>query len=65
MTERKSQTKRRHQKVVLDILVENEWRHQTHTLKAAQRCIQRWPHRGYMLTYLDSDESDPSPDAPC
>ncbi|NOI31454.1 hypothetical protein [Vibrio coralliilyticus] len=65
MTERKRQTKRRHQKVVLDILVGNDWRHQTLTLKAAQHCIDHWPHRGYTLTYLDDRDPNSTSNEPC
>lgn len=38
------------QKVVLDILVGNEWRHIFVTAKRAQFLIQNWQHRGYLVT---------------
>ncbi len=40
------------QKVILDILVGNDWRHLHVTLKVARRYIQTWPHRGFTITSI-------------
>ena len=39
---------------VLDMLVDNDWRHLVLSHKAAQKLIQRTQHRGYTLELYDN-----------
>ncbi len=44
-----------HQKVILDILVGNEWRHLCVTPKTARHYIRKWAHRGFTITPLPKE----------
>ena len=44
------------QMVILDMLVDNEWRHLLLPLKSARKRVRRENHRGYLITPVTSEK---------
>ena len=45
-------------RVILDMLVDRDWRHLILTEGAAKRLLERTPHRGYLITPLHKPQQD-------